>query len=176
METRSLLNDLTGDGNTLTGYAAVFDSPTTIREGGRVFSEVIRRGAFRNAINSGGDVVSFFNHDPNRLLGRTSSGTLKIWEDDRGLRFEVQLPQHAQDVREMLQRGDLKGASFAFRPRSKDGEKWTGNTRELLDLYLAELGPVVQPAYPSTSVGLRSQSEIDAARNARQRLIDLLKI
>ena len=141
-------------GRTLVGYGAVFDSPAQITEGGRSFTEVVRRGAFRSAIESKGDVIATFNHDPSRLLGRTSSGTLRLHEDDRGLRFELDLPDHAADVREMVARGDLRGASFTFTPK-RGGETWDGSLRTLSDVYLYELGPVALPAYPATSVGLR---------------------
>jgi HK97 family phage prohead protease len=143
-------------GRTLVGYGAVWDSPAQIAEGGRSFTEVIRRGAFRTAIESKGDVIATFNHDPSRLLGRTSSGTLRLHEDERGLRFELDLPDHAADVKEMVSRGDLRGASFTFSPR-RGGETWDGSLRTLTDVYLYELGPVAMPAYPATSVGLRSK-------------------
>lgn len=167
-ETRSIASTFETDGKKLVGYAAVFNSPSQVmRERGRTFTEIIRPGAFTKALASGGDIISTFNHDPSRLLGRTSSGTLRLTEDERGLRFEVDLPESAADVRELVQRGDLNGASFAFAVR-QGGEKWDADhqTRELTDLYLAELGPVVQPAYPATSVGLRSTS-------VRRKLVEL---
>lgn len=143
-------------GKTLRGYAAVWDSPAQISENGRSFTEVIKRGAFRSAVESKGDVIATYNHDVARLLGRTSAGTLRIHEDDRGLAFEIDLPDHAADVREMVQRGDLRGASFTFTPK-RGGETWDGSLRTLTDVYLFELGPVAMPAYPATTVGLRSK-------------------
>jgi HK97 family phage prohead protease len=157
MEKRSLQSEWRTEGNKLVGLAAVYDSPTTISEGGRTFTEVIRKGAFRNALASGGDIIATFNHDPSRLLGRTSSGTLKLRDTDEGLAYELDLPKHASDVKEMVERGDIKGCSFTFSVR-KGGERWKGNHRELTDVYLAELGPVSIPAYPATNVGLRSGS------------------
>lgn len=155
-ETRSILGQLQHDGNRLAGYAAVFDSPTVITEGGRTFTEIVRRGAFAKAIESKGDVLICFNHDAGRLLGRTASGTARIHEDTHGLRFEVDLPEAAADLKELVARGDVRGASFSFSVR-KGGEHWDGNTRELRDLFLYECGPVVLPAYGATSVGLRSK-------------------
>ena len=157
-EKRSFTAPFQSEGKTLRGYAAVFNSPTEISEGGRRFTEVIKRGAFRSAIESKADIISTFNHDPNRLLGRTSAGTLRLREDDKGLLFEVDLPDHAADIKEMLERGDLQGASFTFTTR-RNGEIWDGNTRTVTDVYLFELGPVVMPAYPSTSLLLRSNDK-----------------
>ncbi|OWK37895.1 Phage head maturation protease [Fimbriiglobus ruber] len=142
----------------LTGYAAVWDSPTRITEGGRSFTEVVRRGAFRSAVESKADIIATFNHDPSRLLGRTSAGTLRLHEDDRGLRFEIDLPDHASDIKEMVDRGDLNGASFTFRPKA-GGDNWNGDTRELTNLFLYELGPVAMPAYTATSLALRSKQQ-----------------
>lgn len=155
-ETRTLHANYQHDGNKLVGYCAVWDSPAVITEGKRTFTEIVRRGAFRKAIETKGDVIATFNHDVNRLLGRVSSGTLRLHEDDHGLRFEVDLPQHADDIKELVQRGDLKGGSFTFSVRP-NGERWDGSNRELFDLYLHEVAPVVvMPAYPATSVGVRS--------------------
>jgi uncharacterized protein len=156
MEKRNFTTSFRADGKRLTGLAAVYDSPTQIVDGRKSYTEIIRRGAFRNALASGGDIIATFNHDPSRLLGRTSSGTLTLRDTDAGLEFSIDLPEHASDVREMVARGDITGASFTFGVRH-GGQKWTDNQhRELTDLYLAEVGPVVTPAYAATSVALRS--------------------
>lgn len=159
METRSRAANYQHEENRLTGYAIVWDSPTTVTERGRTFNEIVRRGS----INLQPDTICTFNHDPSRLLGRMSSGTLRLSQDEVGVKFEVDLPQSASDIRELVQRGDLKGASFTFSVRA-GGEKWDKNTRELTALDVYELGPVTLPAYPSTSVGLRSKNNIIKAK------------
>lgn len=159
METRTRQTQYSSDGNRLSGYAIVWDSPTTISERGRTFTEVVRRGS----VNFPEDVISTYNHDANRLLGRTSSGTLRLQQDNTGVRFEVDLPDHAADIREMVARGDLRGASFTFRVRP-GGERWKDSTRELTGLDVWELGSVVAPAYETTSLGLRSKLHIAKAR------------
>jgi uncharacterized protein len=144
------------EGNRLVGYCAVWDSPTTITEGRNTFVEVIRRGAFSKSLKD--DVIATYNHDYSRLLGRVSSGTLRLTEDNHGLRFEVDLPESAVDIKELVQRKDLVGGSFTFSVRV-GGEKWNKDSRELLDLVLHEVAPVVvMPAYSSTSVNLRSKN------------------
>lgn len=156
MERRTHNSNPQNEGNKLVGYAAVFDAPATIREGNRTFTEVIRSCAFTRALKDGADVICTFNHDVNKLLGRTSAGTLKLHEDSKGLRFEVELPEYARDVAELVNRGDVRGCSFTFGVRP-GGESWDGETRVLTDLDLIEVGPVALPAYPETSVGLRSR-------------------
>lgn len=156
-EKRSIFGEVSGDGNKLVGYGAVFNSPTRISEGGRDFTEVIKPGAFRSALASNGDVVATYNHNPEKLLGRTASGTLRLQEDTKGLRFELDLPDTptGNELRALVARGDIRGASFTFMVR-RGGEAWDGSTRTLTDLHLIELGPVTFPAYEATSVGLRS--------------------
>jgi len=119
--------------------------------------EVIRPGAFRRALLPGADVIATFNHNVDRILGRTLSGTLTLTDSAEGLRYALTLPDSAADVRELLARGDLRGSSFVAFP-TPAGEKWEGDTRELLDLVAVELGPVVFPAYPTSAAVLRAGS------------------
>lgn len=165
MERRSLPTTYQSDDRRLWGYAAVWDSPTTIQERGRTFTEVVKRGAFTRALRNTPDVLCCFNHDTNQLLGRTSSGTMSLKEDDQGLFFEVLLPDTdtGNEVKELARRGDLCGASFAFTV-PKGGDKWTDSTRELVDVDLFECGPVVTPAYGTTNVGLRSRRNLYVAK------------
>jgi HK97 family phage prohead protease len=145
--------------NKLWGYAAIFNSPTEIRDYGRTFTEVVRPGAFQRTLGENKDILCCYNHDVNKLLGRTSSQTLNIREDKVGLYFEVLLPdtQTGNEVRELALRGDLLGASFTFTVPEK-GESWASDTRELTDIDLYELGPVVLPAYQTTKLGMRSKT------------------
>lgn len=156
-ETRALLSDYAAEGDRLVGYCAVWDTPTRIEKGRRPFTEVIRRGAFARTLASGQDVIATFNHDTGRLLGRLSSGTLRLSEDARGLRYELDLPASAADIAELVRRRDLAGGSFSFTVRP-GGDRWEGDRHELLDVNLIEVAPVVVlPAYPSTTVAIRGQ-------------------
>jgi hypothetical protein len=154
LETRNLPSEIAGDGKTLTGMIP-YDTPAELTIRGRKFTEVIRPGAFSRMVAAKADVIATFNHDPNRLLGRTSSGTLRFESRANGLAYFVDLPTSANDLRELIARGDLKGSSFTFTPRSVD--RWTGTSfRELIDLDVIELGPVVLPAYGSSGLSIRS--------------------
>src|SRR5690606_5179958 len=74
----------------LEGYAAVFDAPSEDLGG---FVEYVRRGAFARSLKSNhADPLALVHHMPHLVLGRRSAGTLKLEEDDRGLRFEIELP------------------------------------------------------------------------------------
>ena len=145
------------------GYAVVYNR-LSVDMGG--FRERIMPGAFDGVLNrqrGRSDLVSYYNHNPDILLGRESSGTLKVWSDDKGVGFEVVPPASRADVLELVARGDVKGASFTFSVAGAAGESWTTDEkgraiREVRAANIYELGPVVQPAYPATSVAVAMRS------------------
>jgi len=143
-------------GNTLAGHAAVFGQLAEIRGG----YEAISPAAFDEVLARDDDVVALRDHDPSLLLGRRSAGTLRLATDADGLAFEVDLPDtsYARDVRELVARGDLRGASFGFLPgkdelgRAPDGKQVRTHTsiRRLIDVSVVGI-----PAYDGTNVTLR---------------------
>lgn len=132
------------------GYAAVFDSPSQDLGG---FVEIVERGAFDDVMRSSPDVFGKYNHE--RVIGRTSSGTMRLFVDDRGLRYEIDPPRSAADVVELIERGDVRGSSFAFRSSGKD-EEWSRDAEGRMVRrikrfsYLGDAGPVDTPAYLAT--------------------------
>lgn len=145
-------------GDRLEGHAAVFGQTAEIRGG----YEAIGPRAFDDVLSRGDDVVGLRDHNPSMLLGRTASGTLKLGVDGDGLAFEItKLPNttYANDLRELVDRGDLRGASFGFLPgrdelgHAPDGRQLRTHTdiRRLLDVSV-----VAMPAYEGTTVTLRS--------------------
>jgi HK97 family phage prohead protease len=104
---------------------------------------------------------ALFNHDPNVVLGRYPT-TLKLFVDDRGLRYEVLPPVSQQGVVESIRRGDIRGSSFAF-TIAKGGEEWTveeGRSTRIVKRIdrLLDVGPVTFPAYPDADVGVARRS------------------
>lgn len=140
----------------LSGYAALYDTETVI---GGLFREVIERGAFTKALQRGDDVRALFNHDANVILGRSTSGTLRLFEDALGLRYEVDLPdtQAGRDLWTLVERGDVTQSSFAF---AVDDQEWRAGgelaLRVVKDVRLFDVSPVTYPAYNETSVSVRS--------------------
>lgn len=159
-------------GNTLRGHAAVFGTLAKIGRG----YESIATGAFGRAL-SGSDVRALLNHEPSQLLGRQSSGTLRLAEDSTGLAFEIDLPDTTvgRDLRTLVERGDITGASFAFRPgeaaysRAEDGKTITTH---ISFAELRDVSPVTYPAYESTDVALRAADQY-LTGSRREQLIRL---
>ena len=162
IERRGAAGGLRAAGRTLTGYAATFGNETRI--GG--FSERIAPGAFRDSLASGRDILALLDHRSDVLLGRTKSGSLKLSEDDKGLRFELTLPdtQAGRDLIALAERGDLGGMSFGFRAVD---EAWEGETRELRAVDLREISVVQSwPAYQQTEIQLRHHTQCFVDLNA----------
>jgi HK97 family phage prohead protease len=96
------------------------------------------------------------------LIGRTSSGTLQLREDGKGLAYTVAVPHTGlgDDLLELARRGDLGGMSFGFTV-PPGGDEWnaTRDQRTLRTVALAEISAVhFRPAYPGTTVAVRSLS------------------
>jgi HK97 family phage prohead protease len=149
----------TGDGLTLTGYAAVFNRSTMIDNYEGRFEERIRPGAFKRSINAKMPVLQF-EHGRHPLLGSMPLGQItKLREDEHGLYVEARLADNwlIQPVRDAIASGSIDGMSFRFQV-VRDSVDESGDTpvRTLEEVKLLELGPVVFPAYAETSVGVRS--------------------
>ncbi len=157
-------------GRRLEGYAAVYKTEARIGS----FTETIAPGAFRTSLAAKGDVLALVDHDPGRLLARTSSGSLRLAEDARGLRFDLDVPdtQLGRDVLALAERRDLGGMSFSFRVKD---EAWPArDRRELRAVELLEVSVVhAWPAYASTSVEARHRGA-NLAALARARFLETL--
>jgi Escherichia/Staphylococcus phage prohead protease len=148
------VEDLDARGRTVHGFAAVYD---VLSEDLGGYQEKIAPGAFAGVLDA--DVRALLNHDPNEVLGRTKSGTLRLFDEERGLRFELDLPDSplGENVREAVRRRDVDGASFRFQVGQED---WNGDVRkikaidELYDVTVATFG-----AYPQASIELRTRPQ-----------------
>lgn len=138
------------EGETVRGYAAVYNSDSEWMGG---FYEQIASGAFDSVLDN--DTRAYFNHDENLLLGRVSSGTLRIGSDERGLWYEIDLPNtsYAKDLVELMKRGDVTQSSFAFLIERDRWEERDGKTYRIIEKVsrLLDVSPVAQPAYPDAT-------------------------
>jgi HK97 family phage prohead protease len=178
--------ELRGDAKTpiITGYAAVFYDPADAGTEYKMYSDFIERispGAFDRAMKED-DCRALFNHEPTIILGRTTSGTCKLYKDAKGLRYEITPPDTntAKEILESIRRGDISGSSFGFRVRKqtwkeeKTDRGWV-DYRYLDDVELLDVGPVTFPAYTATTTGMRGAGmddslaqEIEKRRAARR--------
>ena len=149
-------NGETGDGMTFSGYAAVFNSDSEPLP----FIERIQPGAFQRTLNSRNEIKMFVNHDTSRILASKRAGTLRLSEDQHGLRVDADLPDttDGRDMAVLLQRGDIDSMSFGF-SIPKGGDSWSddGQRRELHEVRLHEVSIVTGfPAYAATTAAVRS--------------------
>lgn len=146
-----------GDSPVVVGYAAVFDVLSVELWG---FFEKVKPGAFSKTIGES-DVRALWNHNSDMVLGRTKSGTLRLKEDEIGLRIEVEPPeaQWARDAVVTIERGDVDQMSFGFNTMRDYWYQEDGGggrlIRELLEVRLFDVSPVTFPAYPDTTVQVR---------------------
>jgi HK97 family phage prohead protease len=153
----------TGPGK-LGGYAAVFDQTTDL---GWLGSERLARSAFDDRL--GDDVRALWNHDASALLGRSTSGTLRLSVDSTGLEYEVDLPDTTlgRDMRVLVERGDVDGASFGFVPGTWEWDDAQELRTHTAVSRLVDVSPVTFPAYAGASTQARSVTDL-AARSRSQ--------
>jgi HK97 family phage prohead protease len=144
--------------NAFEGYAAVFNSLSEDLGG---FRELIMPGAFKRALDESGDIICNVNHDDERMLGRTMSGTCEVTQDENGLRFRCSMPNTSlgRDLMEQVKRGDMSQCSFRFGMDSddEDADEWDmdeGFVRRRIRSVarLFDVSVVRDPAYRATSV------------------------
>ncbi|MCK5604378.1 HK97 family phage prohead protease [Candidatus Pacearchaeota archaeon] len=155
---------------TLKGYAAKFNSlsnPMPIIDEGRqigTFREQLLPGCFTKALATS-DVRALINHDANKVLGRTQSGTLRLVEDEIGLRFDNDPPDtsYATDLQVSMRRGDMTQCSFGFRVADggdeyvKDPNVENGYIRSISEISkLFDTSIVTFPAYDDTHCAVRT--------------------
>ena len=143
------IRQIDGGGMTFTGYAAVFNAPSEPLP----FTESIAPGAFKRSLDSRNDVKLLWNHDSSMVLGSTRAGTLRLEEDNIGLRVSADLPdtQAGRDAAYLIKRGDVDSMSFGFSV-PKGGDEWVSeNERVLKSVRLFETSVVAFPAYTQTA-------------------------
>lgn len=147
------------------GYAALFNSEADI--GGR-FREIIAPGAFTETLKNG-DIRALIEHDTGRVIGRSSAGTLRLKEDDKGLSVEIDLPDttDGRDLAVSLERGDISGMSFSFVVRHDEWDETSDPpTRTIHAVDLREVSTAAFPAYDDTEIALRS---LEDARSEKRK-------
>jgi len=177
IERRQVVRDLEireqGNGMTLRGYAAVFNSPSQPLP----FIETIAPGAFKASLDSRNDVKLLWNHDTGTVLGSTRAGTMTMVEDSHGLLIEAKLPdtQAGRDLATLIKRGDVNAFSFGFRVPA-GGDEWpSADQRILKRVNIFEASVVAFPAYTATQ-GTASVRAMTELRNKIQQLAEMRNV
>lgn len=141
----------------LVGYAALFGVRSQDLGG---FYEELAPGCFSRCLRTHPDIVCLFNHNNDKVLGRTTAGTLEVREDTKGLWFscEVAPTTVGKDVYESVKRGDLSQCSFGFICNDQEWKRvpGVGDVRIVLDADVFDVSVVTRPAYLATSVDART--------------------
>lgn len=155
----------TGHASTFTRYA--YDDPSRFG-----WWEEMGKGAFDRALAEDQDVVFLMNHDPNHVLARTTSGTMRLDKDKRGLVVSADLADTTlgRDLRVLLERRDVNAMSIAF---TAVAEEWTTqkdgtDVRTINDLNLYDVSAVTYPANPDTDAALRAATLAGPGRERAQ--------
>jgi HK97 family phage prohead protease len=116
-------------------------------------TEIIDRTAFSKTLKDKAEVRAFWNHNDNYVLGNTKSETLNLEDSEDGLICRCELPNtsYANDLFEIVSRGDVRTMSFGFFPvKWEDTEN--GKLRTLKEVKLNEVSyGVTYAAYPETN-------------------------
>jgi HK97 family phage prohead protease len=158
-------------GNLFEGYAAVFGQVSA--KTGEDWHEQFADGSF-DAVIAENLTAALWNHNPDHLLGRQASGTLRLSADTGGLHYALDIPNTTvgRDLRELHERGDLTGASVGFLPGldtwgiTEQGARLRTHTEVS---YLRDISPVSFAAYDGTSVDMRSAATPVSPRSANHR-------
>lgn len=145
----------------LRGMAIVFNERSQDLGG---FVEIIKPQAIERTLAEGIDLRAFFDHDPAKILGRASAGTLRTEVTPQGFAVEIDPPSVTDppNLIESIQRGDLSGMSFSFRTMP-NGDEWKRDgdmiVRTVTDMRVYEVSIVSMPAYEQTDVELALRSK-----------------
>lgn len=146
-----------GESKKIIGYAVKWGQRSVPIWG--IFEEQFERGAFAESIND--DIYAAWNHNSSEILGRNTAGTLKLQEDEIGLRYEITPPSWAERYVESIERGDVRGSSFIFRSEVDEWDESGEMTlRTVKKAKLFEVSPVTSPAYPTSEAGVRSAEHV----------------
>lgn len=166
----------------LSGYINVIgDVSKTLRAAnGSKFKERIEKGAFKRdlevAKKENRNILALLNHNHSRVLGNVQDGTLKLEEDDKGLRFDLET--RAENV----QGKEFTGCSFGFFDVGVNTERDRNSKmfyRSVKDLELDEVSLLERgytPAYNQTSVHFERGTNDNPLLYFNLELEDCLKI
>tara|TARA_R110002020_G_scaffold460224_1_gene678632 strand:+ start:454 stop:1071 length:618 start_codon:yes stop_codon:yes gene_type:complete len=158
-----------GETMNVVGHASVYN---TMSEDLGGFREIIAPGAFDDVLEN--DVRALINHDGNLILARTTSGTLKLSTDEKGLKYEFDMPEtsYGKDLAISMKRGDVTQSSFAFTVENDNWETKDGmDVRTITKVKrLFDVSPVTYPAYPDADDLVIAKRSLSVYKEKQERL------
>ena len=159
--------EIRADGLHIVGYVNVPGRESRpIRSSMGSFIEIIEQRAFQKAIDKADHIDVLLDHSKDKVLASTKNGTLKVREDNIGLRAETVITD--EYVIEEAKRGHLKGWSFNIRnPKDSFEKRAEGELplRRITDFDMDEISLILnkRPVYQSTSIEIRAEGEDELA-------------
>ncbi len=157
-----------GDGKRIVGKIP-FNSVADI--GG--FRERLAPGCFTRSLRSGRKIVALWQHDSSKPLANTESGTLRFEDKADALYFEMDLDPESSSARDALisvRRKDVDRTSFGFTVK-KNGERWDGDLRTIIDAELFEISPCTFAAYQESTLSVRNKNMKKQLRNEHGEIV-----
>ena len=160
-----------GDSRLIEGCAIVFNSVSEDLG----FREIIESTAISQELIDNSDIYLNFNHDDDKILGRSNcgKGSLNVELRNDGVYFSIEAPKNdlGDTVLEYLKRGDVDKCSFCFwvDPDDEEAETWTYEDGIAIRTIhkiagLHDLSIVWNPAYSETTVSARSLEKLNELR------------
>lgn len=153
------------NGRRIEGYFATFGGTYQLWPGA---TESVDPHVFDGALDD--DIRCLIDHDTRLVLGRNKAGTLRLWVDEHGLAFSVDINPEDSDALNLyarVQRGDVSGCSFGFDILEEDMENrpdgsvhWTIKRVKLYEGSICTF-----PAYQDTQAEARKED----LKNKRRR-------
>lgn len=164
------------DSGKFVGHASTFGNKYPVGDPRRLgFWETMGKTAFDRAVGEPQDVGFFVDHNvsADKLLARTTSGTMSLSTDKKGLLVEADLADTTagRDLRISLERGDVNAMSIGFFVTADEWSEQKDGTdlRTIHDIDLYDVSAVAFPANPATDAQLRSVLEAAGLGEARRR-------
>ncbi|GEM_PF-765373 len=142
------------EGRKLAGVAIRYGAEAQLGK----FRERIASTAFTDSIEKGEDILALLDHDPGKVLGRRSSGTLRLENGPDAMRFELDVPDTAagRDTLALARRSDLGGMSFGMLVEDETRED---GVRVVMQAKLFEISVISSwPAYAGGTVEARQRN------------------
>jgi HK97 family phage prohead protease len=170
-----------GESLSVSGYVNKTNQLSRVLGHSKKFVERIAPGAFQRAIqNREHDIDFLAEHEASKILSSTRNDSLRLREDEVGLFMEASITPTSwgRDYYELITSGILRNMSFGFRVLKDEWRSLENGLyeRTVLELDLAEVSVVKEPAYLQSTIsarGIALVEEIEIPKEDRKEDKDL---